>query len=325
MKILYIGEPQTYARYRKGIVPSHWLYGACEMEKDGHAVIWEQERSDWKNDINLMKKYRPDLFFIPNLNLHCHFILLLLTALKIYRKPIYAYLHHSPNGQDGFRFWLYKLLFRGVKHLFFLSERTKNEVIQGGWIVSERCSLPGWGADEKFFSKVLTADKGYFVSTGKENRDFDILIEAFRQTGAPLRIMTAKSHGDYNYEYLMEKTKNIPNIQVVITENTGDVYPRMLKAMAEAKALVCPLRKDCLTYCVGLSTITDAEGLGKPLIITNNPYHEERRVKPFYVVNSVKDWINAIQQIEQGYIKQTERLPFSMQDAYVEMKAVMFD
>lgn len=323
MKILYIGEPQTYLKYRKEIVPSHWLYGACEMEKDGHTVIWEKERSNFMNDMNLVKRHRPDIVFIPNLNFHNHLVLLLLTALKIYRTPIYAYLHHTPMRQNGLKLGLFGLLLRGVKHLFFLSERTKSEVIRSGVIDSKKCSLPGWGADEDFFSKVSTTDRGYFVSTGKENRDFDILIEAFRQAGAPLRIMTAKSHGGNNYEYLVEKTKSISNIQVVITENTGDVYPQMLEAMANAKALVCPLRKDSLTYCVGLSTIADAEGLGKQLIITRNPYHEAKRIKPFYVVETVEDWIEAIRQIEHTNIAPTS-LSYSIQIAYAQMKTIMF-
>lgn len=54
--------------------------------------------------------------------------------------------------------------------------------------------------------------------------------------------------------------------------------------MADAKALVCPLRQDKLNYCVGLSTIVDAEGLRKPLIITQNPYHSKERIQSFHVV-----------------------------------------
>ena len=44
MKVLYIGEAQTHNLYMQGKVPSHWLYGAVEMEKDSKQVVWEQER-----------------------------------------------------------------------------------------------------------------------------------------------------------------------------------------------------------------------------------------------------------------------------------------
>ena len=73
----------------------------------------------------------------------------------------------------------------------------------------------------------------------------------------------------------------------------------MLDAMANAKALVCPLKKDKLNYCVGLSTIADAIGLQKPLIITRNPYHDEIYTKGMEIVNSVDDWVKAIQMINE--------------------------
>lgn len=66
---------------------------------------------------------------------------------------------------------------------------------------------PWMGSRYGFYSKVDTSDEGYFVSTGKENRDFDTLIQAFRKTGAKLKIMTAKSHAGQNYEDLVEKCK----------------------------------------------------------------------------------------------------------------------
>lgn len=39
MKILYIGTPHNHDLWKEGKNPSHWLYGACEMEEDGHEVI----------------------------------------------------------------------------------------------------------------------------------------------------------------------------------------------------------------------------------------------------------------------------------------------
>ena len=174
------------------------------------------------------------------------------------------------------------------------------ETVRTGQVKAKKCSVPYWGPDMDFYNKVEKTEGKWFVSTGKENRDFDVLIEAFRRTGAPLKIMTAKSHAGNDYSDLVEKCKDIPNIKVVITENSGNVYPQMLDAMAKAKALVCPLRKDKLNYCVGLSTIADAIGLQKPLIITHNPYHDETYTKGMEIVDSVDDWVKAIEKIEKG-------------------------
>ena len=92
--------------------------------------------------------------------------------------------------------------------------------------------------------------------------------------------------------------------------------------MADAKALVCPLCQDKLNYCVGLSTIVDAEGLRKPLIITQNPYHSKERIQSFHVVKTLEDWIEAIHDIQTS----NEEIPvthYGMQKCYKTMKTTM--
>ena len=297
MRILQIARIDTWRYWQEGINPSHWLYGAAEMVKDGHDVVCEDESHALWNDCRLVTKHHPDVVFIPNLNLRNHLLLLLLSALGLMRVPIFAFLHHEPKVKRGCKSMLYKLLLKAPRHLFFLSTKTMEETVKAGLVDKSKCSVPYWGPDMDFYGKVKTSDDGYFVSTGKENRDFDILIEAFRRTGAPLKIMTARSHAGTDYTDLQEKCKDIPNIKVVMTENSGHVYPQMLEAMANARALVCPLRKDRLNYCVGLSTIADALGLHKPLIITRNPYHDEAYLEGMNVVESVDDWVKAIETI----------------------------
>lgn len=320
MKILYIGEKNTHNQYLKGKVPSHWLYGAVEMERDGHEVIWEQENKSPGHDLTLISHYDHDIVFIPNLNLHCHLYLLLLAAIGLYRKPIYAYLHREPAVMNGLQGKIYKLLLHGLKHIFFLSSLTMEHVIKNGMAKPERCSVPGWGPDMEFFAKVPVSDNGYFVSTGKENRDFDTLIEAFRITGKPLHILTTTTHNGTDYSDLEEKTSGIPNIKVSLVENSPTNYYNMLMEMANAHALVCPLRMDKLTYCVGLSTIADAEGLKKNLIITDNPYHSGRN-DTFFRVKSVEDWVGAINEISDS--SHREGMHFSMSNTYDNMKKLM--
>lgn len=161
------------------------------------------------------------------------------------------------------------------------------------------------------------------MSTGKENRDFDILIEAFRKTEAPLHIITAHSHANKNYDDLINKCRDIPNIKVTLIENSPTIYPKLIKEMAAAKALVCPLIKENLNYCVGLSTIADAEGLNKPLIITENAYHGSRPQKDnFYSVENVEQWVDAINSINCSNHR-VNRSPYSMQKTYQNMARIM--
>lgn len=84
------------------------------------------------------------------------------------------------------------------------------------------------GADESFFSRITPHNGNIFISTGKEQRDFDILIKAFKATGAPLKIITCKNHAGSNFEDLPKQCKNIPNIEVIITENSSDIYPQIV-------------------------------------------------------------------------------------------------
>ncbi|WP_302460616.1 hypothetical protein [Bacteroides clarus] len=321
-KILYIGTIDTYNYYKEGKNPSHWLYGAVEMEKDGHKVIWEQESSDLWNDYKLIKQHQPDIIFIPNLNLHNHKLLLLLSALGIYRKPVFAWLHHEPQRKKGIKAIIYSILLSGCKHLFFLSEKTMAVIVTHGLVKKEKCSILQWGADSIFYNNIKTKNTGYFVSTGKEQRDFNILIEAFKKTGAPLKIITCKSHAGNNFENLPDRCNGITNIEVIITENSGEIYPQMVQAMANAQALVCPLRQDKLNYCVGLSTIVDAEGLRKPLIITHNPYHSEERMHSFHVVKTLEEWIEAIHSIQISK-KEIPITCYNMQKCYKAMKVIM--
>jgi glycosyltransferase involved in cell wall biosynthesis len=297
MKILYIGEPETANLVHAGIAPAHWLYGAMEMEKSGEVVVWEKERHALLNDLKLLMKHRPDKIFIPNLNIGNHQLLLALKAVGIVRTPVDAFLHHG-RLERGIRGLVIRLLLSGVDKLSFLSQKSMQETVDAGNVKSTKCDTPGWWPDAEYYSKIKTSDNGRFVSTGKENRDFDTLIEAFCITGAPLTIMTAHKHGSESYDNLYDKCRDVPNIKVVITENTGAVYPQMVKEMAAARALVCPLLQNRMSYCVGLSTIADAVGLGKPLIITRNPYHDDCYIgEHTYRVATVEDWVAAIRAL----------------------------
>lgn len=314
MRILYIGTPHTYQLYKEGKNPSHWLYGAVEMEKDGHQVIWEKETNSLLNDIKLIRKNNPDLIFIPNLNIRNHLLLLCLKRIHFVKNPIIVYLHHTPKS--GKTSIIYSFLLKALNHCFFLSTKTMEETIQGGYLNKNKCSEPGWGPDTEFYDKIPKSNGDYFISTGKENRDFDLLIDVFKETKAPLKIITAQSHAGNDYTNLKEKCASIPNIEVIITKNSGDVYPIMAKEMANAKALVCPLRQNRLNYCVGLSTIVDAEGLNKPLIITYNPFHSAERLESFNVVTNKQEWIQAITSLKYS----RNLSSFSMQECYQNMK-----
>lgn len=323
-RILYIGESKTHEEYLKGRIPSHWFYGAVEMEKDGNDVIWCQEQRGKFHDLSLIGKFGHDIIFIPNLNLQTHMVLLTLASLGLYRKPIYGYLHRMPAVRKGWKKYLYKFLLKGLRHVFFLSEKSMQSTVESGLLSQDKCSVPGWGPDMKFYAEIPLLDEGYFVSTGKENRDFDVMIEAFRRTGCLLKIYTVADNYTSHYSYILEKCREIPNIEVFIIDNSASNYPLLVKEMANAKGLVCSLRKDKLNYCVGLSTVADAEALGKPLIITPNTYHVDRvKNGRTFLADSVDDWVKAIETVNKGIEGIQAPSDYNIDRTYSNMKSKM--
>ena len=132
MRILYIGTPQIHDLWNSGKNPSHWLYGACEMENDGHQLIWAHEKKFFLNDFFLLLRHRPEIIFIPNLNFRSHLLLLLLASFGLMQIPIYCYLHRTPKGNSLTKKFIYRMLLSGVRHVFFLSKLTMNESIDVG-------------------------------------------------------------------------------------------------------------------------------------------------------------------------------------------------
>ena len=292
---MYIGTPQTYKLYKEGKNPSHWLYGAVEMEKSGHVVYWEKEKQALLNDVKLYFKYRPDIIFIPNLNLRAHLLLLLVSSVKLVRKPIFAYLHHSPVHFKGIWKRIFKFAFRGINHLFFLSELTMKETINAGFVHPLKATYIRWGADIDFYKQFDNVkEDDVFVSTGKENRDYNMLIDVFKKTNKKLKIITCKKHADREYTSLEERRGNAKNINVTLIENSGSAYPSLVREMKKSKFILCPIIPGAITYCVGLSSILDAEALGKRIIITSNPYHDDTRLKFSIVCKNQTDWERCI-------------------------------
>lgn len=115
--------------------------------------VWKQERKSLLNDIKLVWQVKPDAIFIPNSNIGCQVLLLLLSSFHIFNIPIFAYLHHTPKCNGGVK-CLYRRCIMSVRHLFFLSEKCMEETIDGGFACKEKCSVSGCGAGMDFYSKV---------------------------------------------------------------------------------------------------------------------------------------------------------------------------
>jgi glycosyltransferase involved in cell wall biosynthesis len=299
-RILCIGNRITYDLYKQGLVPSHWLYGVAELEDAGFDVV----NCEYKGnaffamfaDMYYVIKYRPDCIYIPFFNFRNHILLLLLIRLRGVRKPLITFIHRTPV-----LFAFSHFLMKSVSAAFFLSPKNREEAEQTKLLKREVCYDAFLGPDLSFYDEHRSSQKrDYFISTGKENRDYKLLINVFSNLQEQLMIYTCHSHAGNNYADLPELGKNLANIDVRLEENSGVLFREMLWMMSESKCIVCPLLKDKINYCVGLSSIADSMALGLPIIVTSNSYHpiDINQEGIGIAVSNVDEWFNAVGQLK---------------------------
>ncbi|MDN3686614.1 glycosyltransferase [Cyclobacterium jeungdonense] len=121
-----------------------------------------------------------------------------------------------------------------------------------------------WGPDTEFYKRLNNHEQpqsGYFISAGHTARDYETLIEAFRNLDYPLKIFcTPKS---------LPNTADIPsNVSI----NSKFIpYFELLNFYKDSRAILIPLTyPERLKGCQGMTSLQDVVALGKPTIITKN-------------------------------------------------------
>lgn len=301
MKILVFDNQKTYDLYQQGAVPSHWLYGVAELERGGvETVNLEYGSPSLRNqlkDLRACRKHRPDAIFFPFVNIRRHPLLFALAALRIIRIPIYGVVHRTPHSGLLSRF-----LLRGITRAFFLSPRNREEAIRSRTLSEKKTEDAHWGPDLKYYDQRISGSgmkEGYYIATGKENRDYALLVDVFKGRKERLIIHTCHSHAGNNYDYLEKATAPYDNMYAIIGDNSGANFSDMLKEMAQSKALLCPLLPTKINYCVGLSTIADAMALSLPVVLTRNPYHpiDVNANRIGFAVERAEEWSSALDRL----------------------------
>ena len=302
-KVICLYDPNAYELYKEGIYPSHFLYGAVQMEEAGYKVefIDVSKKGNTflrfcKNVFNL-KKLKPDVIFIPFFTPNESWICWA-KLLRLLKCPVIGISHKTlavRRREKPYR----KLLYSQLAKLFFLSPLNLEKSLQNGVVRKERTDFLVWGADLDFYDKLSHNTTQYntiqFLSTGKENRDFETLIKAFSQTSSKIEVFTAP-HAGLTYDYLNFFAGKYENIKAHLIKNEKHTSFDLAKKVVGAYCIVVPVIQNSIGYCVGFSSIVEAMALGKPVIVTENPYHpvdvEEQNIG--IKVNSVEDWIKAI-------------------------------
>ncbi len=233
-------------------------------------------------------------------------LLVLLRALGLYRKPIVTYRYSRLVKSRGpARRALLRLFYRGFDAILMASKLSQRESLDDGIVPPEKIILVPMGPDLPFYDALPAGPKVppekerpfTFLSTGREGRDFRTLISAFARTDKKLVLYTTFKHGALDHRAFFASAGPLPgNIEVHLLEKP--VSPLfMARMVADADCIVCPLNEP--HYDTGMSTIREAAGMGKPVIVTVNPYFnygiEEEGLGLEVGVGDVDGWVKAIE------------------------------
>jgi len=314
MKIYYyhtLPVREAYNEWLENKHPGQLLYGLTHFDSLGVDCIFHRYKKE-QNRIRMMIRNLKEILFCKE-----HFdilyatsfrgleLIIFLRALGLFRKPI-ALWHHtavtsSPNVVKN---WISKIFYLGFDHLFFFSNSLIELSLKTGKVKRDQVHLIHWGADLHFYDKILEVIKSVnevYISTGKENRDFPTLINAFQNSKETLDLFVPKTNGNINYQQMLGAYTDLPeNIHLQFV--SGIIPYELAKKVAES-AYVVICCKD-LPYTLGLTTLVEAFALGKPVICSDNPFWEMDIVQegvgivvPYGDVNA---WQKAIQFLTEN-------------------------
>lgn len=275
-KIVYCGYSLSNiaAKVRTGDFSSQILYGALELEQKGAEVSFYSQAGSLKGalqDIRQLHRMRADFLFFPYLKGTFYLLLALAKRMGYLRhERLAGILHFTPTITSSNR-WYIRWVYKVFDKVYFHSPRNMEECIQRGVVRQDQAELLHWGTQLSYIDRIVaeqeepTADEDFFISTGLENRDYDTLIEGFERSGQRLEIYAYTGCG------LQERDTEHVKIHLIPRQNSTQTFTAL--RTLKAKAVVIPINAKGLAYCTGHTSIVEALALGKPIIVTDNPYH----------------------------------------------------
>lgn len=309
----YESQGESMQRY------SPLQFGYNELNKLGYhmqLIYPEPLRGMWKiiklcignyaNDLCLQFRCikaskQAELLYYP-IDRHC-ILLAILRKIHLIKCPIVMLCHFSLNIKyvPSFRIKLLKIIeryfvFRFMDTIVFPCERLRNIAIEGYPLI-RKSGLVHWGADPDWYGVFSTIPSKceYYMSCGGTNRDYETLIEAFRQTDINLKIYTSDQY--ISSLKLLDITDNIELISA-----TGAARKELLRrGYGEARAVLIPLkyRNDVPN---GATVFVEAIAAGRPVLISDFETNfvdvniEKTGIK--VAVRNAADWRQKLQYLE---------------------------
>ncbi|PPD21297.1 MAG: hypothetical protein CTY24_08025 [Methylobacter sp.] len=290
MKVLFLNNYDmlsSYGAWQKGEYPAHHLWGAAHLKDfgvDTEILPFEKfpgANSYWRlqrllkldqlgmrgldQQLRALVQGHYDLIYSACQN-HS-FLLARLRAWGILRTPVIAVIHHPivPGSVE-------KVFFTGHDRLICLSESVRQGLLTDyAFLDPGKVIKLDWGVDEAFYGDYreagadITDTVPVIVSAGKSNRDHDVLVNAANGLNCQVRI--------YCSEDSRPKANPLPS-NVVLTTGAKRANPATYRELVEvykqAFAVAIPINKT--NALAGLTSLMDALAVGRPVIMTRNPY-----------------------------------------------------
>ncbi len=302
------GKEFEYEQYKSGSFPSHSFYGMIELEKKGYEVkyVSTSRKSGIKGIINntrLILNSKCNILFCSYIYIMPLLGIALLKNIGLCRTIKIIGISHT-SFHDDYSFinrLICKFVYRAFDRIFFHSLKNMEEGAATGILKPDKLKLLHWGVDLNYLDETISSNENktdYFISTGREYRDFPVLISSFSQTNLDLKIYTNKTNYENNYEFLSEFENKYPNIEIKFVTRNKETAIHLVNLTAESFCVVIPLQKEASYYCVGHTSIVEALALGKPIIASANDYHpidvEKEHVGIKIKSLDPSEWIKAI-------------------------------
>lgn len=272
--------------YKNDLYPGHCLYGAPELEKIGYKIIYynPENPTKKKNALSVIKNMVTytfriirnigsiDVIYSPYPN-SLDFIIFL-RSIKIFRKKIVIYQHSAITRRKGFigYYLRQKLYYKGVDRLVFFDKKSASESIKTGLITNKQIFIGNWGPDIEQYNRILDKYKKTegstdikFVSTGKDSRDYNLMVDAFSHLKAKFELYLIDSDLVAKFK---DKSSNIEVNYIEVSKNSPQITEKAT-LNSDVSLVIC---KPTRPTCNGYTALCEAMGLGKPVILTENPY-----------------------------------------------------
>lgn len=299
------GRKTLFELYKSTQMSSRLLYGLAQLE-DRYMIehiSWEpfSLKGLIKNNIRVLQ--RCDVVFLAYLYIQPILLLALLQRIGLFKnRKLIAVSHVSlRSGRNWIETTILRFAYGAFSKVLFHSPQNMEESINNKMICHHKCEVLLWGDDLNYIDRDVKLSQGeFFLSTGREHRDFQTLISAFgKLPHISLNIYTNLYNYDSDYTSINDLRGKYNNVKIEFVEKGTETTSFLARKAGESKCVVVPIEKASMYYCVGLTSVLEAMAMSKPIISTRNSYYPfdiEKENIGLWADNE-DEWIKAIEYI----------------------------